>query len=94
MEAKSGSFSSNMEFEQDPAQILDALMPLYLNSQILKALQESFANELSSRMNEMSNATDNAADLKRDLSIQYNRGRPSKIANEILEIVAGAEALL
>ncbi|KAG9159996.1 hypothetical protein Leryth_005730 [Lithospermum erythrorhizon] len=94
MEAKSGSFSSNMEFEQDPAQILDALMPLYLNSQILKALQESFASELSSRMNAMSNATDNAADLKRDLSIQYNRGRQSKITNEILEIVAGAEALL
>lgn len=93
-EPRRGSFLPNMIFEQDPAQILDALMPLYLNSQILKALQESFASELSSRMNAMSNATDNATDLKRDLSMEYNRKRQAKITGEILEIVAGAEALL
>nr|XP_009790574.1 PREDICTED: ATP synthase gamma chain, chloroplastic-like isoform X2 [Nicotiana sylvestris] len=47
----------NLDFEQHPAQILDAFMPLYLNSQILRALEESFASELAARMNAMSNAT-------------------------------------
>lgn len=83
-----------MQFEQDPVQILDALLPLYLNNQILRALQESLASELASRMNAMSNATDNAVELKRSLSMAYNRERQAKITGEILEIVAGAEALL
>ncbi|KZV56404.1 ATP synthase gamma chain, chloroplastic-like [Dorcoceras hygrometricum] len=84
----------NYIFEQDPAHILDALMPLYLNSQILRALQESYASELSARMNAMSSATDNAAKLKGSLSIAYNRERQAKITGEIMEIVAGAEALM
>lgn len=79
--------SPNLEFEQDPAQIVDAMMPLYLNSQILRALQESLASELASRMEAMSNATNNAVDLKRSLSISYNRERQAKITGEILEIV-------
>lgn len=82
-----------LQFEQDPVQILDAMMPLYLNSQILRALQESTASELASRMNAMSNATDNAVELKKNLSTVYNRERQAKITGEILEIVAGAEAL-
>lgn len=82
-----------MQFEQDPVQILDALMPLYLNSQILRALQESLASELASRMNAMRNATDNAVELTKDLSVAYNRERQAKITGELLEIVAGAEAL-
>jgi F-type H+-transporting ATPase subunit gamma len=82
-----------MEFEQDPAQILDAMMPLYLNSQVLKALQESLASELAARMGAMSNATDNAVELRKELSVAYNRERQAKITGEILEIVAGAEAL-
>ncbi|KAK2990023.1 hypothetical protein RJ640_004701 [Escallonia rubra] len=87
-------FLPNMEFEQDPVQILDALMPLYLNNQILRALQESLASELAARMNAMSSATDNAVELKKSLSNAYNRERQAKITGEILEIVAGAEALL
>ncbi|KAF3796771.1 ATP synthase gamma chain [Nymphaea thermarum] len=86
-------FSPILQFEQDPVQILDALLPLYLNSQILRALQESLASELAARMAAMSNATDNAVELKRSLSIAYNRERQAKITGEILEIVAGAEAL-
>ncbi|MCD7461516.1 hypothetical protein HAX54_046309 [Datura stramonium] len=93
LRVKRGTYLPNLEFEQDPAQILDALMPLYLNSQILRALQESFASELAARMNAMSNATDNAVELKRNLSIAYNRERQAKITGEILEIVAGADAL-
>ncbi|XP_078428555.1 ATPase, F1 complex, gamma subunit protein [Wolffia australiana] len=86
-------FSAILQFEQDPVQILDALLPLYLNSQILRALQESLASELAARMSAMSNATDNAVELKRNLSIVYNRERQAKITGEILEIVAGADAL-
>lgn len=88
------SFSPILEFEQDPVQILDALLPLYLNSQILRALQESLASELAARMTAMSNATDNAIELKKNLSMVYNRQRQAKITGEILEIVAGAEALV
>lgn len=83
-----------MLFEQDPVQILDAMMPLYMNSQILRALQESVASEVAARMNSMSNATDNAHELKKNLSVAYNRQRQAKITGEILEIVAGAEALI
>jgi F-type H+-transporting ATPase subunit gamma len=86
-------FSPVLLFEQDPVQILDALLPLYLNSQILRALQESLASELANRMNAMSNASDNAKELKRSLSATYNRQRQAKITGEILEIVAGANAL-
>ncbi|KAL2944668.1 ATP synthase gamma chain 2 chloroplastic [Bienertia sinuspersici] len=82
-----------LEFEQDPVQIIDAMMPLYLNSQILRALQESLASEVAARMNAMNNATENAVELNTALTMVYNRKRQSKITEELLEIVAGAEAL-
>lgn len=81
-----------MQFEQDPNQILEALMPLYMNSQILRALQESLASELAARMNAMSTASDNAKELKKNLSLVYNRARQAKITSEIIELVAGAAA--
>ncbi|XP_027088372.1 ATP synthase gamma chain, chloroplastic-like [Coffea arabica] len=93
MRTKTAEFSAILQFEQDPVQILDALLPLYLNSQILRSLQESLASELAARMTAMSNATDNASELKKSLSIAYNRERQAKITGEILEIVAGAKAL-
>jgi F-type H+-transporting ATPase subunit gamma len=83
-------FTGVLTFEQEPVQILDALLPLYLNSQILRALQESIASELAARMNAMNNASDNARDLNKSLSISYNRQRQAKITGEILEIVAGS----
>jgi F-type H+-transporting ATPase subunit gamma len=86
-------FSPILQFEQDPVQILDALLPLYLNSQILRALQESLASELAARMTAMSNASDNAEELKKSLSMIYNRERQAKITGEMLEIVAGAAAM-
>ncbi|KAL3519463.1 hypothetical protein ACH5RR_017612 [Cinchona calisaya] len=90
---QTAEFSPILQFEQDPVQILDALLPLYLNSQILRALQESIASELAARMTAMSNASDNANELKKTLSTVYNRQRQAKITGEILEIVAGANAL-
>jgi F-type H+-transporting ATPase subunit gamma len=79
-------------FEQDPVQILDALLPLYMNSTLLRSLQEALASELAARMNAMNNASDNASELKKSLTSVYNRARQAKITQEISEIVAGANA--
>jgi F-type H+-transporting ATPase subunit gamma len=79
-------------FEQEPVQILDALLPLYMNSTILRTLQEALASELAARMNAMNSATDNAKELKKALSSKFNRLRQAKITSEISEIVAGANA--
>lgn len=83
----------DMIFEQDPIQILDALLPLYLNNQILRALQESAASELAARMTAMNNASDNAKELTKTLTLVYNKARQAAITQEILEVVGGAEAL-
>ena len=83
-------FAGVLAFEQEPVQILDALLPLYLNSQLLRALQESLASELAARMNAMSNASDNAKELGRNLTLTYNRKRQAKITGELIEIVSGA----
>lgn len=84
------TFPADMIFEQDPLQILNAILPLYLNGQILRMLQESVASELASRMSAMSNASDNAKELSKNLSLTYNRGRQAAITQEISEIVAGS----
>jgi len=83
----------DMIFEQDPVQILDALLPLYLNNQLLRALQESAASELAARMTAMNNASDNAKQLIGTLTISYNKARQAAITQELLEVVAGADAL-
>lgn len=79
-------------FEQDPVQILDALLPLYMNSCILRSLQEALASELAARMNAMNSASDNASELKKGLTVLYNKKRQAKITQEINEIVSGAIA--
>jgi F-type H+-transporting ATPase subunit gamma len=83
----------DMIFEQDPVQILNALLPLYLNNQLLRALQESAASELAARMTAMNNASENASDLIGSLTLSYNKARQAAITQEILEVVGGAEAL-
>jgi len=89
---ETASFEGTIVFEQDPNQILDALLPLYMNSQILRAFQESVASELAARMQAMSNASDNAKELKKELSGVYNRKRQAKITGELIELVAGASS--
>jgi len=86
-------FPNDMIFEQDPLQIVNSILPLYLNGQILRTLQESVASELAARMQSMQSASDNAGALAKDLSLQYNRARQASVTQEILEIVAGATAL-
>ncbi|PSP03698.1 MAG: F0F1 ATP synthase subunit gamma [Cyanobacteria bacterium QS_7_48_42] len=85
-------FPRDMIFEQDPVQILDALLPLYLNNQLLRALQEAAASELAARMTAMNNASDNASELIETLTLSYNKARQAAITQEILEVVSGAEA--
>ena len=85
-------FPRDMIFEQDPLQILNAILPLYLNGQLLRTLQESVASELAARMSAMSSASDNAKELGKDLALTYNRGRQAAITQELAEIVGGAMA--
>ena len=73
--------------------IIGDLIPRSLKTQFYKALLDSVASEHGARMTAMHKATDNAKDMLRDLKISYNKARQTAITTEILEIVAGAEAL-
>tara|TARA_B100000963_G_scaffold16083_1_gene12317 strand:+ start:3280 stop:4230 length:951 start_codon:yes stop_codon:yes gene_type:complete len=81
---------SDIVFEQSPDQLLDSLLPLYLQNQILRALQESAASELACRMTAMNNASDNAKELANNLNLTYNKARQAAITQEILEVVGGS----
>ena len=81
------------EFEPDPAEVLDALMPQYVASRIFYALLEAAASELASRRRAMKAATDNANDLIETLTREANNARQAEITQEISEIVGGANAL-
>ena len=93
--AESGPTSSNVDyiFEPTKADILDALLPQYLNVQVWRSLLDSNAAEQAARMMAMENATSNANDLVSSLQLMYNRERQAAITKEMLEIVGGAEAL-
>ena len=81
---------SDIVFEQSPDQLLDSLLPLYLQNQVLRALQESAASELACRMTAMNNASDNAKELAATLNLTYNKARQAAITQEILEVVGGS----
>jgi len=91
--AEPQDFPNDMIFEQDPLQIVNSILPLYVNGQVLRTLQESVASELAARMQSMQSASDNAGELANKLSLEYNRARQAAVTQEILEIVAGAQAL-
>lgn len=80
-------------FEPSAVELLNALIPKNLNTQMWNALLESNAAEQGARMTAMDNATRNAKDLARDLKLEYNKARQAAITTEILEIVSGANAL-
>jgi F-type H+-transporting ATPase subunit gamma len=80
-------------FEPEPEQILERLLPVYLETQIYRALLESTASEQGARMTAMRNASKNAGDLIDSLTLSMNRARQAEITQEILEVVGGAEAL-
>ncbi|WP_228853164.1 ATP synthase F1 subunit gamma [Aegicerativicinus sediminis] len=80
-------------FEPSKEEIVMQLIPKSLKTQLYKAVRDSFASEHGARMTAMHKATDNAKDLKGQLTLTYNKARQAAITNEILEIVGGAEAL-
>ena len=85
--------SNNYIFEPEKNKIVRHLIPQTLKTQLFKSVLESSASEQGSRMTAMSQATDNAGELLKELKLTYNRTRQAAITKEILEIVGGAEAL-
>jgi F-type H+-transporting ATPase subunit gamma len=80
-------------FEPEPDQILERLLPVYLETEIYRALLESAASEQGARMTAMRNASKSAGELIDTLTLEMNRARQAEITQEILEVVAGADAL-
>jgi len=92
-ESAPASASSNYNYEPDEDIVLKDLLPRFAEVQIYQALLESIASEHSARMVAMRNATDNAKDLRRELSLTYNKTRQANITKEVSEIASGAAAL-
>src|SRR2546423_15112 len=85
--------TSEYLFEPDAGEVLGALLPHYLNYQVYQILLEAKASEHSARMVAMKNATDNAKELIKDLTLEYNKLRQSNITRELLEITSAAMAM-
>jgi F-type H+-transporting ATPase subunit gamma len=81
-------------FEPEPEEILARLLPVYLETEIYRALLESAASFLGAQMTAMRNASKNAGELIDTLTLAMNRARQAEITQEILEVVAGADALM
>lgn len=82
-----------MEYVPDPETVLKQLVPRYVETMVWQALLEGAAGEHGARMTAMKNATDNANDLAKNLTLQMNKARQAQITSEIIEIAAGADAL-
>lgn len=93
--AAAGGDAGASEFLYEPGkgQILDYILPMYIETQIHRALLESVASEFGARMTAMENATKSATEMIDRLTLQYNRARQASITKELMEIVGGAEAL-
>lgn len=89
----SGTADAAVEYEPDEEAILADLLPRNVAIQLYRAIRENAASEQGSKMTAMDNATRNAGDLIKRLSIQYNRARQAAITTELVEIISGAEAL-
>jgi F-type H+-transporting ATPase subunit gamma len=82
-----------VDYEPEPEEILKRLVPDYVEISVFRALLESTASEHGARMTAMHNASDNASELIKTLTLEMNRARQAEITQEILEVVAGAEGL-
>ncbi len=85
--------SSEFLYEPGKKELLDLMLPLFVQSQIYRAFLESIASEFGARMSAMDSATKNAKEMIERLTLQYNRARQASITKELMEIVGGAEAL-
>jgi F-type H+-transporting ATPase subunit gamma len=92
-EEDDGAKRALVEYEPDPEEILQRLIPAYVEISLYRALLESTASEHGARMTAMRNASQNAGDIIKDLTLQMNRERQAEITQEILEVVSGAEGL-
>jgi F-type H+-transporting ATPase subunit gamma len=92
-EAEQDRLHGDFIYEPEPEQILERLLPVYLETELYRALLESAASELGARMSAMRNASKNAGELIDRLTLAMNRARQAEITQEILEVVAGADAL-
>ena len=91
--AQAARWQANYEYEPSEEEILETLLPRNITTQILAALYENQASFFGAQMGAMDNATRNAGDLINSLTLQYNRKRQAQITTELIEIIAGAEAL-
>jgi F-type H+-transporting ATPase subunit gamma len=93
LSARERALRGDFIYEPEPEEILQRLLPVYLETEIYRALLESAASFLASQMTAMRNASKNAAELIDSLTLAMNRARQAEITQEILEVVAGADAL-
>jgi F-type H+-transporting ATPase subunit gamma len=93
VQPESGGQYSDYIFEPSPRTVLESLLPRYVEVQVYQAMLDSIASEHSARMVAMRNASDNARDLGKDLTLSLNKARQAQITREVSEIAAGAEAL-
>jgi F-type H+-transporting ATPase subunit gamma len=92
-EAAEAAQRGDFIYEPEPEQILERLLPVYVETELYRALLESAASEQGARMSAMRSASSNAGDLISSLTLAMNRARQAAITQEILEVVAGADAL-
>jgi F-type H+-transporting ATPase subunit gamma len=92
-ERREDALRGDFIFEPEPEQILERLLPVYVETELYRALLESAASEHGARMTAMRNASKNAEELIDNLTLAMNRARQAEITQEILEVVAGADAL-
>jgi F-type H+-transporting ATPase subunit gamma len=90
---RDAAMSGDFIYEPEPEEILARLLPVYVETELFRALLESAASEQGARMTAMRNASKNAAELIDTLTLRMNRARQAEITQEILEVVAGADAL-
>jgi F-type H+-transporting ATPase subunit gamma len=89
-----GHHKALVDYEPEPGEILERLVPTYVEISIFRALLESTASEHGARMTAMRNASENAGELIDTYTLQMNRERQADITQEIMEVVAGAESLV
>jgi F-type H+-transporting ATPase subunit gamma len=92
-EEREAALVGDFIYEPEPELILERLLPVYVETELFRALLESAASEQGARMTAMRNASKNAAELIDTLTLRMNRARQAEITQEILEVVAGADAL-
>ena len=93
MSARDRALMGELLFEPDAEELLEPLLTTALETEIFRALLESTASEHGARMTAMRNASDNARDLIDRLTLDMNRARQAEITQQLLEVVAGADAL-